>query len=113
LAISMSELDNHAGCSGTCALRSHLLVRISRRLAQAYKRQYATHLLGVRDYALPFSAQGSLVTAAARLIPEFKSTFANLPLGIRKVVLAFGAAWALRPKRIPELPTPVHPAILR
>jgi CelD/BcsL family acetyltransferase involved in cellulose biosynthesis len=56
--------------------------------AQAYKRQQATHFLGVHDYALAFSAQGRLVVAAARLFPEFKSAFANLPLAMRKAVLA-------------------------
>jgi CelD/BcsL family acetyltransferase involved in cellulose biosynthesis len=55
--------------------------------AQAYKREQATHMLGVRDYALPFSAQGRLVTEAARLVPELKSTFANLPAGLRHTVL--------------------------
>jgi CelD/BcsL family acetyltransferase involved in cellulose biosynthesis len=57
--------------------------------AQSYKREQATHMLTVRDYALPFSAQGRLVTTAARLVPELKSAFANLPSGLRQTVLTF------------------------
>jgi CelD/BcsL family acetyltransferase involved in cellulose biosynthesis len=65
--------------------------------AQAYKREQATHMLTVRDYALALSPQGRLVTAAAGLVPELKSVFANLPAGVRHSVLTFfgaAAGWA-------------------
>jgi len=54
---------------------------------QAYKREQATHILDVRDYAISFSAQGRVIAAAAGLIPEFKGAFANLPPELRRSIL--------------------------
>jgi CelD/BcsL family acetyltransferase involved in cellulose biosynthesis len=56
--------------------------------AHPYKREQATRMLGVRDYAIPLTQTGRLVQAAARMLPEMKSIFGALPAEVRRPLLA-------------------------
>jgi CelD/BcsL family acetyltransferase involved in cellulose biosynthesis len=55
--------------------------------ADPYKRQQATRMLAVRDYALPLTGAGRLALNAARMAPDVKSIFRMLPTELRRSVL--------------------------